>query len=604
MRLPDGHNRETADAIIEIDPRGVVLSWSSSAEQIFGYSSSEATGRSLRELLFIDDHDSEPALTQEICIYEALRRRKDGSLLQVNVSRRLFRDGAGKLTHGVYAKRDITPLKVARDAKEVRTRFGALLESVPDATLIANPLGRIVLANSEAERTFGYEHAQLVGLPVEALLPERFRQSHVQHRSGFARQPRTRAMGRGLELFGRRRNGDEFPVEISLAPLQTDEGLMVMSAVRDITDRQKAEQKFRGLLESAPDAMVIVGSDGRIALVNSQLEHLFGYPREQLLNQPVEMLVPERFRAAHDGHRASFFRQPRTRAMGAGRVLHGQRRDGSEFPVEISLSPLETGEGLFVSAAIRDATERRRFEQSLQDASRLKSEFLATMSHELRTPLNGIIGFSEFLLDGKAGELNDRQREFLGDVLVSGQHLLRLINDVLDLSKIEAGRMDLVRESFPVAAAVEEVCSIASSAVRDKRIRLRQHISPDIATVTLDRRRFSQILFNLVSNALKFTDEGTVDVKVSRAGPSLQLQVVDTGIGISAQDLPRLFVEFQQLDSGASRRHQGTGLGLALTRRLAELQGGSVQVQSTPGRGSTFTVLLPLGAPETAGGDA
>lgn len=566
------------------------------AEHVFGYTGAEAVGRTLRDLLFVDERDSEPELTQEDCVYEALRRRKDGSLIQINVARRLVRDTDGMPAHVVYAKRDITPLKVTRDAKEVRARFGTLLESVPDATLIANALGRIVLANSQAERTFGYEPAQLVGLPIESLLPERFRAAHVQHRSGFSRQPRTRTMGRGLELFGRRRNGDEFPVEISLAPLQTDEGVMVMSAVRDITDRKKAEQKFRGLLESAPDAMVIVGRDGRIALVNSQLEQLFGYPREALLGQAVEMLVPERFRATHGGHRTGFFGQPRTRAMGAGRVLHGRRRDGSEFPVEISLSPLETEEGLFASAAIRDATERRRFEQSLQDANRMKSEFLANMSHELRTPLNGIIGFSEFLLDGKAGKLNDRQHEFMGDVLTSGKHLLRLINDVLDLSKIEAGRMDLLPETFAVAGAVEEVCSIASNAVPGKRIHLRQSVSPDVASVTLDRHRFNQILFNLVSNALKFTDEGTVDVKVSRSGDELQLQVIDTGIGMSPEDLPKLFVEFQQLDSGASRRHQGTGLGLALTRRIAELQGGSVRVESKPGRGSTFTVLLPLGA--------
>jgi PAS domain S-box-containing protein len=456
-------------------------------------------------------------------------------------------------------------------------------------------MGRIVLANSQAVRAFAYGPNELIGQPVEVLLPERFRASHVGHRSLFSQQPRTRTMGEGLELFGRRRDGYEFPVEISLSPLSTDEGMMVMSAVRDITDRKKAEQKFRGLLESAPDAMVIVGRNGRIALVNSQLERLFGYSREELLGQSVDCLVPERYRGHHERHRAGFFSQPRARSMGAGLELYGQRRDGSEFPVEISLSPLETEEGLFVSGAIRDATERRRFEQTLQDASRLKSEFLATMSHELRTPLNGIIGFSEFLIDEKAGALNARQKEYLTDVLASGRHLLRLINDVLDLSKIEAGRMDIVPESFDLVLAVDEVCGVVSPIALSKSISLVRHVSEEVAQVTLDRHRFVQILYNLLSNAIKFTNTGgEVSLSLDRNGDLLRLQVRDTGIGISPENLQKLFLEFQQLDSGTGRRHDGTGLGLVLTKRLVELQHGSVRVESEVGKGSVFTVQLPL----------
>jgi PAS domain S-box-containing protein len=586
------HWGQSVDAAIAADLHGRILLWNEAAETLFGYSAAEAIGQSLRGLLQAEGHD-EPPISGDACIYEALRRRKDGTLIQVNVSRRVVHAADGA-QHALYSKRDVTPLKVARDAKLVETRFGALLESVPDATLIINAVGRIVLANSQAARTFAYPAGELIGQPVEVLLPERFRGGHARHRALYTRQPRTRTMGADLELFGLRGDGYEFPVEISLSPLPTDEGIMVMSAVRDITDRKKAEQKFRGLLEAAPDAMVIVGREGRIALVNSQMEKLFGYPREELLGQPVDILVPQRYRAAHAAHRTGFFSQPRARAMGAGLQLHGQRRDGSEFPVEISLSPLETEEGLFVSGAIRDASERRRFEQTLQDASRLKSEFLANMSHELRTPLNGIIGFSELLIDGKAGELNAAQRDFLSDVLASGKHLLRLINDVLDLSKIEAGRMDLVPEAFEVLPAVQEVCSVASSVAQGKDIKVQCHVSQAVAQVTLDRHRFMQVLYNLLSNALKFTDSGgEVNLELDQRGAALEIRVRDTGIGISAEDLAKLFVEFQQLDSGASRRHQGTGLGLVLTRRIAELHGGSVHVESTPGQGSVFTVLLP-----------
>jgi protein-histidine pros-kinase len=590
---------ECPDAVIGTSGDGTILFWNPAAESILGYAREEALGRPLEKLLGPPSSDGATTVPTifspdgQPVIYEAVRRRKDGTLLHVSVSRKAMSNHAQPYV--LHTLRDITPLQVLREAKLVQSRFGALLETTPDALFIVNAIGRIVLANSQAERIFGYARGDLIGRPIELLLPERFRESHSSHRSTFFAQPRSRSMGRGLELFGLRSNGEEFPVEISLSPLETEEGIMVMSAVRDIAERKKAEQKFRALLESAPDAMVLVGRDGRIALVNSQTERLFGYPREELLGKPVETLVPARFRSAHGQHRSLFFSQPRARSMGAGLELYGLRRDGTEFPVEISLSPLETEEGLFVSSAIRDATERRRFERTLQETNRLKSEFLANMSHELRTPLNGIIGFSEFLIDEKPGPLNAKQKEYLNDVLASGRHLLRLINDVLDLSKVEAGRMELFPETFTVPGAIDEVCSIVSTLARKKNITVRKQTAAAAGTVTLDRQKFVQVLYNLLSNAVKFTDDGG-EVCVEAAfdnDDELQLAVRDSGIGIRTEDFPKLFVEFQQLDTGAARRYEGTGLGLALTKRLIEFQRGSISVSSEPGRGSTFTVRLP-----------
>ncbi len=356
---------------------------------------------------------------------------------------------------------------------------------------------------------------------------------------------------------------------------------------------------FEDLFEASPDAIVIVRRDGTIVLANKQAVALFGHPLEGLIGRPVEDLVPARFRARHPGNRTGYFQNPHARPMGMGLDLAGLRSDGTEFPAEISLAPMKSGKDTLVMAAVRDMTDRVRAEEArrktAEEANRLKSEFLANMSHELRTPLNGIIGFADLMASGKVGPVSAEHREYLGDILVSGRHLLQLINDILDVAKIEAGRMEFHPEEVALGRLVGETCDAVRSLAADRKIDLAARVAPDIATVRCDPARLRQILYNFLSNALKFTAEGgRVRVRTAAEGADrFRLEVEDTGIGIKPEDVARLFGEFTQLDAGPARRQQGTGLGLALTKRLVEAQGGRVTVTSTPGRGSVFAAILP-----------
>jgi len=601
---------ENPDAVILTTSAGDVLRWNNGAESIFGVLRNDALGRQLADLIVPDEGHVEyqrmfDSISGEgFAHYESIRRRSDGAQINVDVSYKALLDRSQRVEFVLCTYKDVTNFQVLRDAKLIEARFRGLLESMPDAIVIANRAGRIVLANTQAERLFGYEPSELRGKAVELLLPGRLHDAHVRHRSNFFQQPRSRSMGAGLELYGLRKDGAEIPVEISLSPLRTQEGTLVMSAVRDISERKKAEQKFRGLLESAPDAIVIVDAAGKIVLVNSQTEKLFGYDRSDLLDQPVEILVPERFRGHHPAHRYGFFDAPRPRSMGAGLDLFGLRRDGTEFPVEISLSPMETESGTLVSSAIRDITERKRIEHALseknlelQSAAESKDRFLANMSHELRTPLNAIIGYTGTLLMRLPGPLLPDQEKQLGTIQSSARHLLSLINDLLDVAKVESGKVELNLEPTSCTELIEELATTLRPLAEKKGLQFHLRVPAEEIAVLTDRRTLMQILINLINNAIKYTDAGSVTVTLQRRHDggvaATEFGISDTGCGIRSEDRVRLFQAFTQLDSSSTRRYEGTGLGLHLSQKLAGLLNARITLSSDHGKGSTFALVLP-----------
>jgi len=379
------------------------------------------------------------------------------------------------------------------------------------------------------------------------------------------------------------------------------------------------ESRYRKLLHAAPDAILEVNEEGRILILNEAVERMFGYSRSELLGLNVDQLVPASMRTGHSQHRAAYAKRPNTRPMGTGLELQGQRKDGSLFPVEISLSPNWIEGSLHVIASVRDITERKAVENRIQalreqytaeltmkneqlearnreveQANRLKNEFLASMSHELRTPLHTIIGFSELLAEQLEGPLGEKQQRFVGHILQDARHLLELINEILDISKIESGRLELKRESFDFSQCVEEVLAGIRHQAATKNITL-ENKNRFQSSLYADRLRVKEILYNLLSNAVKFTPEGgRVWVEGSSEGGTLHVSVCDTGIGIPEQEHPSIFEKFYQVGDASGGTREGTGLGLPITKHLVELHGGTISVESRPGQGSSFRLTFPL----------
>jgi PAS domain S-box-containing protein len=591
-------------AIFMIDPHGQILSWNAGAERIKGYKAEEIIGRNFS--CFFPPQDIERGRPEEILRLTAasgrheeqgMRVRKDGSRFVARVAFTALRDHNGKLQGFSEFSHDLSA------SKESDARYRGLLEAAPDAMVVVNQGGEIVLLNVQAEKQFGYSRDELVGQRVTNIIPEGFAERLIADGTRTAAEALAQQIGTGIELSGRRKNGSNFPIEIMLSPLESTEGTLVTAAIRNISARKDAEKhlaqmegRYRGLLEAAPDAMVVVNQGGEIVLLNVQAEKQFGYSRDELVGQQVKNIIPEGFaeRLIADGTRTAA--EALAQQIGTGIELYGRQKGGNDFPIEIMLSPLESTEGILVTAAIRNITERKRSEDRLvKTVGELKrsnaelEQFAYVASHDLQEPLRMVASYTQLLAQRYQGRLDKEADEFINYAVDGANRMQGLIKDLLAYSRAGATGRD--PHQISSGNALKEALTNLRATIEESGAVVTHDALP---AITMDETQLVQLFQNLVGNAIKYrtAEVPRVHVSASKGGSNEWIFCVkDNGLGIEPQYFERIFVIFQRLHG--REEFKGTGIGLAICKKIVERLGGRIWVESQLQKGSTFCFSIP-----------
>jgi PAS domain S-box-containing protein len=597
----------SVDGLVTVDPEGFITDVNEQMCRMAGYAREELIGAAFKR------HFTEPERADAgvkrtfaegvVTNYQLVLRSKDGRKATVSFNASVYR-GADNNVQGIFASaRDISEqARLQTQLTEQQVYNRSLIEASADAQFAIAPDGTITDVNAEAARLSGYSRKHLINSKVSPYFTE------PERASAGVQQTLAEARVIGYELVLITRHGRRIAVSFNAGVFSdaTGKPLGILAAARDITDAKQLEQKLRdqqfyarSLIESNIDALMTTDPLGVITDVNQQMEALTGGTREELIGVPFKDWFTDPGRA-EEGIRV---------VLREGKVtnyeLTARAKDGRETVVSYNATTFNDRDGKLqgVFAAARDVTERKRFEQTLQEknvelerANQAKDGFLANMSHELRTPLNAIIGFTGTMLMQLPGPINAAQSKQLNTIQLSSKHLLSLINDLLDLAKIESGKVELNPEAVACPALLDEVCASLKQISEAKGLNFETDVPAGEWLVHADRRALTQILLNLSNNAIKFTEHGTVKIGLAQTRDNgvlrTRFSVSDTGIGISMADQAKLFQAFEQLGVQGSRRHEGTGLGLHLSQKLAALMGGRISLESTPGKGSRFTLEL------------
>jgi PAS domain S-box-containing protein len=558
-------------AMLAIGPDGRIVLANAQLDQLFGYARGELVGESIEVLVPERYRRGHPDLRQGFFARPQSRPmgagrdlyglRKDGSEFPVEIGLNPIETEDGTLVLSSII--DLSP------RKRIEERFRRVVEAAPNAMVMINSAGLIEMVNNQAERLFGYDRAEILGRPIEALVPTRFRTGHPQLRSAFFTDLQSRPMGAGRDLYALRKDGSEFPVEIGLNPIETDEGTLVLSSIIDLSPRKRVEERFRRVVEAAPSAMVMITRAGLIEMVNNQAERMFGYDRVDLLGRSVEILLPSRFRQNHPQLRSDFFTDLQSRSMGAGRDLYALRRDGSEFPVEIGLNPIETEEGTMVLSAIVDISDRKQKEQRIEEALEEKNILLAEIHHRVKNNLQIV----HSLLDLQSARLTDQAAiEMLNDSK-NRVSSMALIHQILYQSK------DFAEIDF--RSVLDSLVPTLTQSYRVSQTEIDVRLDAENVLLALNAAIPCGLIVNeLISNALKhaFPAGRSGRIKISMKlgdGDIVELRVEDNGVGIPAG------IDFETTST----------LGLQLVQLLTSQLKGTLDVNRV--NPTCFTITFP-----------